>query len=108
MPSGPLAHPAKAFLRRATDLLTAPLPSRADDDAGFGTRGIAPRTEDSMDQTTISSLAYAIWEREGRPDGCDLAHWFEAEQQLRIAEHGTVAEKAPPRSGRRGLRPTRK
>jgi hypothetical protein len=30
----------------------------------------------------ISRRAYEIWEREGRPDGCDLRHWLEAEQEL--------------------------
>lgn len=31
----------------------------------------------------ISQRARAIWEERGRPDGCDLEHWLDAERQLR-------------------------
>lgn len=30
----------------------------------------------------IAIFAYLIWEREGCPDGRDIAHWLEAEMQL--------------------------
>ncbi len=30
----------------------------------------------------VSRRAYEIWEREGRPEGCDLRHWLQAEQEL--------------------------
>jgi hypothetical protein len=30
----------------------------------------------------ISRRAYEIWESEGRPGGCDLRHWLQAEQEL--------------------------
>jgi hypothetical protein len=30
----------------------------------------------------ISRRAYEIWEAEGRPEGCDLRHWLQAEQEL--------------------------
>ena len=30
----------------------------------------------------ISRRAYEIWEGEGRPEGCDLRHWLQAEQEL--------------------------
>jgi hypothetical protein len=30
----------------------------------------------------IARRAYEIWERQGRPHGRDLAHWFEAEREL--------------------------
>jgi hypothetical protein len=30
----------------------------------------------------ISRRAYELWEQEGRPEGCDLRHWLQAEQQL--------------------------
>jgi hypothetical protein len=37
----------------------------------------------------IALCAYAIWEREGRPEGCDVEHWQQAETQLRaIRKHG--------------------
>lgn len=31
----------------------------------------------------IARRAYQLWERDGRRDGSDLAHWFEAERQLK-------------------------
>lgn len=33
-------------------------------------------------QAQIRALSYAIWEREGRPDGRDRDHWFRAESEL--------------------------
>ena len=36
----------------------------------------------------ISRRAYEIWEREGRPEGCDLRHWLQAEQELAQASSG--------------------
>lgn len=30
----------------------------------------------------IEHRAYEIWEREGRPEGRDIEHWFAAERQL--------------------------
>ena len=34
-------------------------------------------------QAEIAKKAYEIWLLEGREDGQDQKHWFEAEQQLR-------------------------
>ena len=34
-------------------------------------------------QVEIGSLAYFIWESEGRPHGRDTTHWLEAEKQVR-------------------------
>lgn len=31
---------------------------------------------------TISRRAYELWEQEGRPEGSDLRHWLQAEQEL--------------------------
>jgi len=33
----------------------------------------------------ITRRAYEIFIERGRPDGCDLEHWLEAEKQLRTA-----------------------
>ncbi len=30
----------------------------------------------------ISRRAYEIWETEGRPEGCELRHWAQAEKEL--------------------------
>src|SRR4051812_2084950 len=34
----------------------------------------------------ISRRAYELWEQEGRPDGNDMRHWLQAEQELRGSE----------------------
>lgn len=31
----------------------------------------------------IAARAYQLWEAQGRPEGTDREHWFEAERQLR-------------------------
>jgi|SRR5687768_14064917 len=33
----------------------------------------------------VSRRAYELWEQEGRPEGCDLRHWLQAEQECRGA-----------------------
>ncbi len=33
-------------------------------------------------QRQIEERAHAIWEREGRPDGCADAHWRQAEAEI--------------------------
>lgn len=38
----------------------------------------------SVSADAISRRAYEIWESEGRPEGCDLRHWLQAEQELGI------------------------
>ena len=30
----------------------------------------------------IAERAYELWENQGRPHGCDLIHWHEAEQEI--------------------------
>lgn len=36
----------------------------------------------SLDADPVSRRAYELWENEGRPEGCDLRHWLQAEQEL--------------------------
>jgi len=36
----------------------------------------------SPNADAISRRAYELWEKEGRPDGCDLRHWLQAEGEL--------------------------
>jgi hypothetical protein len=31
---------------------------------------------------SVSRRAYELWEKEGRPEGSDLRHWLQAEQEL--------------------------
>ena len=40
---------------------------------------LKPTSED------IARLAYLIWDKEGRPQGCDVKHWCEAESLLMAA-----------------------
>jgi hypothetical protein len=40
--------------------------------------------------------AYAIWEREGRPEGGAERHWAEAEEELRAEEQGMSDPSAAP------------
>jgi hypothetical protein len=35
-----------------------------------------------MTSQAINARAYDLWEKEGRPDGRDLAHWLEAERTI--------------------------
>jgi len=42
-------------------------------------------------RTAIEAHAYAIWEREGRPDGKDLEHWLRAEAEVDVEQAGARA-----------------
>jgi len=42
-----------------------------------------PRSQSQPTHEEIAGCAYLIWEREGRPQGCEEAHWLQAEMQLR-------------------------
>lgn len=48
-------------------------------------------------QQMIAERAYKLWEDQGRPDGCDLVHWQQAEQEiLSSLEQGPArAEQVP-------------
>src|SRR5215212_9004564 len=40
----------------------------------------------------ISRRAYELWEKEGRPEGSDLRHWLQAEQDLRSSQAATPVD----------------
>jgi hypothetical protein len=40
-------------------------------------------------QAQIRQRAYELWEREGRPEGCDHAHWQQAEREIVAARART-------------------
>jgi Protein of unknown function (DUF2934) len=42
--------------------------------------------EIQLDPQRIAERAYAIWEREGKPQGRDVEIWLRAEQELRKGE----------------------
>jgi hypothetical protein len=45
------------------------------------------------DADAVSRRAYELWEKEGRPEGCDLRHWLQAEQECRGAESSEDARR---------------
>jgi hypothetical protein len=49
---------------------------------------------DEKREGAIRERAYAIWEREGRPDGRSLAHWLKAEAEIGSAPELPAATKA--------------
>jgi len=55
---------------------TAPMASRA---AG---KAAAPRPPKQTVQERIQRRAYELWETEGRPEGRQHAHWYQAEMEI--------------------------
>jgi hypothetical protein len=49
-------------------------------------------SQNGISAEAISHRAYEIWEREGRPEGCDLRHWLQAEQELGIRRSDSPTE----------------
>lgn len=50
-------------------------------------------------QAEIQKLAYELWEKEGRPHGRHMAHYYQAERVLqeRAAGNGSPAAPAKPK-----------
>lgn len=46
----------------------------------------------------VETIAYSIWESEGRPHGCDQDHWFRAEAQIKSNPASKPASPANPSS----------
>lgn len=44
----------------------------------------------------VSRRAYEIWENEGRPEGSDLRHWLQAEQELSARQASRDQESSRP------------
>ena len=47
-----------------------------------GMNEINPMMRSAAIQKLIAERAYELWENQGRPYGCDLIHWHEAEQEI--------------------------
>ncbi|MBI4398749.1 MAG: DUF2934 domain-containing protein [Candidatus Omnitrophica bacterium] len=43
-------------------------------------------SEEKSRQAQVEKLAHELWEKDGRSDGKNLEHWFEAERILRSHE----------------------
>jgi hypothetical protein len=54
---------------------------------------------DGMIESQIRERAYAIWEREGRPDGREWDHWVRAIGEVSIAEPTIPVMRAAARPG---------
>ena len=46
------------------------------------TRNIDEPTREAAIRHLIAVRAYELWENQGRPHGCDLIHWHQAEQEI--------------------------
>jgi hypothetical protein len=57
----------------------------------------------------VSRRAYEIWEQQGRPEGNDLQHWLQAEQELNRgnASQPTSATRSQPVADTKPLQGTR-
>ena len=54
----------------------------------------------------IAVRAYEMWENQGRPHGCDLIHWRQAEQDVTgcLASASAVPDVAPPAPAKQAAR----
>lgn len=49
----------------------------------FGEEDVTDRSVSSDYLERIRRRAYELWEQEGRPEGRELAHWAQAEHEIR-------------------------
>lgn len=54
----------------------------------------------STNADAVSRRAYELWENEGRPEGSDLRHWLQAEQELGISPSAPDVSSESERTGR--------
>jgi Protein of unknown function (DUF2934) len=59
------------------------------------------RLESQTLHQKIAVRAYAIWEEQGWPHGCDLAHWLQAEAEIGPLKQADVEPAAAMRSVRK-------
>jgi hypothetical protein len=56
------------------------------------TRNIDEPTREAAIRHLIAVRAYELWENQGRPHGCDLIHWHQAEHEIMSCmEQGSVS-----------------
>jgi hypothetical protein len=58
--------------------------------------GILKQSETDIVEESVRIAAYYIWEKEGRPDGEDLRHWY-----LAIAELSSNGTSQPKRAAKK-------
>lgn len=52
----------------------------------------------NISDESIRARAYQIWEREGRPSGCDFDHWVRAQVELEAEAQAGLANDKPKRA----------
>ncbi len=63
----------------------------------LNTPGLLKNLEGIMStEEEIKKLAYSIWEKEGRPQGRDVEHYFKAQKIIESPELPPVIELPPP------------
>ncbi len=63
-------------------------------------------TSSDIPAEAISRRAYELWEQEGRPDGCDLRHWLQAQKELGESQPAsTIVSSASEQDGLRSVAP---
>lgn len=58
----------------------------------------------TISEEAIRERAYKIWEREGRPHGCDFEHWVRAQVELLAESSGNGGRNAAPQRARVGAK----
>lgn len=49
-----------------------------------------------MDEQKTREAAYRLWEKQGKPQGQDLEHWFTAERSVGEEESGNSTSESTP------------
>jgi hypothetical protein len=56
-----------------------------------------------MDKQKIRETAYGLWEKQGKPQGQDLEHWFTAEKSLGEEDSDSLTSESTPGSDAPGV-----
>ena len=58
-------------------------------------------------EQAIRERAYALWEKDGRPEGRSLAHWSQAEAEIAIKQPAAAPNKPKLAKSPRRRKPTK-
>jgi predicted phage tail protein len=78
------ANAKKQAAPKATKPAAAPKAKKATNGKVVAAKAAAPTVVTTVTQDDVARVAYAIWERKGRPSGQDAANWAEAERELNM------------------------
>ena len=78
-----LDHPAKNLASPPKALASNEIAPNDSKTEGNGEMSKKERaTKNAAVRRLIAERAYELWENQGKPHGCDLIHWREAEQEI--------------------------